>query len=177
VVWLVAGPGLGRAHARASVRVAADSPGNVPNALPVQLPGAKTSPSFTADAPYTPVVLSLIAQLEPSNPPTQAELANADQLLHGARSLASCHNVGPVAAPTGTTPSIMPMCWTDAQGVNVTSGPNVGLTTGPMSLLGLGSSFDRQLANAWGQTEGAESRELMVTGLYGPQTDLDRLPN
>ena len=140
------------------------------------MPASKSSPSFTSTAPYTPLVLSLIAQLEPSNPPTQAELANADRLLHGGTN-STCHNVGPTGAPTGTTPSIMPMCWTDAQGVNVTSGPNVQMTTGPMSLLGLGSSFDRELGNVWGQTEGTESRELMVTGLYGPQEDLDRLPN
>jgi hypothetical protein len=36
-----------------------------------------------ADAPYTPAVLNLIAQLEPSNPPTEAELANASLLFHG----------------------------------------------------------------------------------------------
>jgi beta-glucosidase-like glycosyl hydrolase len=46
-----------------------------------------------------------------------------------------------------------------------------------MDLMGLGATFDRNLANIWGQTEGTEGRELMVTGLFGPQTDLDRLPN
>ena len=46
-----------------------------------------------------------------------------------------------------------------------------------MTLMGLGSTFDRSLGNAWGQTEGTESRAFMVTGLFGPQTDLDRLPN
>lgn len=43
--------------------------------------------------------------------------------------------------------------------------------------MNLASSFDRNLANVWGQTEGTEGRELMVTGLFGPQTDIDRLPN
>jgi hypothetical protein len=175
VAVLLMGAGV-VARARATSAVTGAAPSDVPYALPVRLPASKSSPDFASDAPYTPVVLSLIAQLEPSNPPTQAELANADQLLH-AGSNPTCHNVGPVAAPTGTTPSIMPMCWTDAEGVNVTSGPNAGQTTGPTSLLGLGASFDRQLANVWAQTEGTESRELMVTGLYGPQTDLDRLPN
>ena len=45
-----------------------------------------------------------------------------------------------------------------------------------MTLMGLGSTFDRSLGNVWGQTEGTESRAFMVTGLFGPQTDLDRLP-
>jgi len=135
----------------------------------VQLPSTKNSPSFDAYAPYTPAVLNLIAQLEPSNPPTQAQLANADAILHdGANS--SCHNVGPVGTPAGTTPSIMALCWTDAQGVNVTSGPNVRNTTAPMTLLGLGATFDRTVGNVWGQTEGSESRELMVTGMFGPQS-------
>ena len=165
--------GTSSALAAASTTV----PSDVPYALPVtQLPSVKSSPPVAADAPYTPAVLNLIAQLEPSNPPTQAQLANADALFHGGAN-SSCHNVGPTAAPTGTTPSIMPMCWSDAQGINVTSGPNVRNTTGPMDLMGLGATFDRNLANIWGQTEGTEGRELMVTGLFGPQTDLDRLPN
>ena len=58
-----------------------------------------------------------------------------------------------------------------------TSGPNARGSTGPMTLMGLGATFDRSLGNAWGQTEGAESRAFMVTGMFGPQTDLDRLPN
>lgn len=152
------------------------TPSNVPYALPVHLPASKPSPAVAADAPYTPAVLNLIAQLEPSNPPTEAELANASILFHGGTN-ATCHNVGPTAAPTGTTPSIMAMCWTDAQGVNTFSGPNAEMTTGPTTLMNLASSFDTALGNVWGQTEGTESRELMVTGLFGPQTDIDRLPN
>ncbi len=148
----------------------------MPYALPVQLPATKSSPSVAADAPYTPAVLSLISQLEPDNPPTEAELANASILFHGGTNT-TCNNVGPTAAPTGTNPSIMPPCWTDAQGVNTFQGPNAESTTGPTTLMNLASSFDRTLANVWGQTEGTESRELMVTGLFGPQTDIDRLPN
>ncbi|HTX11006.1 MAG TPA: glycoside hydrolase family 3 C-terminal domain-containing protein [Solirubrobacteraceae bacterium] len=152
-------------------------PSDVPYALPVTaLPGATKSPTVAADAPYTPAVLNLIAQLEPGNHPTEAELANADALFHGGTN-STCYNVGPVAAPTGTSPSITPMCWSDAQGINVTSGPNVAMTTGPMDLMGLGATFNRSLANVWGQTEGKEGRELMVTGLFGPQTDLDRMPD
>jgi len=152
------------------------TPSDVPYKLPVQLPSTTNSPSVAADAPYTPAVLNLIAQLEPSDPPTEAELANASTLFHGGTNT-TCNNVGPTAAPTGTTPSIMAPCWTDAQGVNTFSGPNAEATTGPTTLMNLASSFDRQLGNVWGQTEGTEARELMVTGLFGPQTDIDRLPN
>jgi beta-glucosidase len=152
------------------------TPADVPYALPVRLPSTASSPAVAANAPYTPAVLNLIAQLEPSTPPTEAELANASILFHGGTNT-TCNNVGPTAAPTGTTPSIMAPCWTDAQGVNTFSGPNAEATTGPTTLMNLASSFDTQLANVWGQTEGTESRELMVTGLFGPQTDIDRLPN
>jgi beta-glucosidase len=152
------------------------TPADVPYALPVQLPGTISSPPVAADAPYTPAVLNLIAQLEPGHPPTEAQLANASILFHGGTN-ATCNNVGPTAAPAGTSPSIMPPCWTDAQGVNTFSGPNAEMTTGPTTLMNLASSFDTQLGNVWGQTEGTEARELMVTGLFGPQTDIDRLPN
>jgi len=151
-------------------------PGNVPYALNAPLPGQASSPSVDGSAPYMPAVLSLIAQLEPSNPPTQAQLANADALLHDGPN-STCHNVGPVSAPTGTTPSITPICWTDAQGVLNTSGNNARGSTGPTTLMALGATFDRQLGNAWGQAFGTEAREFMVTGTFGPQTDLDRLPN
>jgi beta-glucosidase len=154
-------------------QAAADVP---PYQLPVALPAAKTSPAVDANAPYTPLVLDLIHQLEPSSPPTRDELANASLLLHDGAN-GSCHNVGPVSAPSGTNPSIAPICWTDAQGVLNTSGPNARGSTGPTTLMALGSTFDRGLGNAWGQTEGTESRAFMVTGMFGPQTDLDRLPN
>ena len=151
-------------------------PSNIPYSLNAPLPSAKASPTVDAAAPYTPAVLSLIAQLEPSNPPTRAQLTNADALLHDGTN-STCHNVGPVSAPTGTTPSIAPPCWTDAQGVLNTSGNNARGSTGPTTLMSLGATFDRSLGNAWGQLEGTESREFMVTGMFGPQTDLDRLPN
>jgi beta-glucosidase len=151
-------------------------PSNVPYALNAPLPSTAGSPSVDAAAPYTPAVLSLIAQLEPSNPPTQAQLANASALLHDGPN-STCHNVGPVSAPTGTTPSITPICWTDAQGVLNTSGNNARGSTAPTTLMALGATFDRQLGNAWGQAFGTEAREFMVTGTFGPQTDLDRLPN
>jgi beta-glucosidase len=163
---------------------------SAPYSESVRLPAPARSPAVDPRGPYTPVVVSLIHQLEPSDPPTRAEIANAAKLLHGDGSkgaeafglppspdVPSCDSTGPVAAPSGTNPSISPLCWADAQGVLPVAGPNTRGTTAPMTLLGLGSSFDRTLGNAWGQTEGTEARELMVTGLFGPQTDLDRLPN
>lgn len=151
-------------------------PSNVPYDLNGALPSGKTSPSTSASAPYTPAVMSLLAQLEPSQVPTKAQLTNADNLLHGGTN-GTCYGTGPVAAPTGTTPSIAPLCWADAQGVHLTSGTNVNDTTAPTTLMNLGASFDTSLANVWGQTEGTEAREMMVTGIYGPQTDLDRTVN
>src|SRR3954449_11376307 len=182
-VGLVVGLGImvGASAARA------DAP---PYSLPVTLPAAPAKPPPVAPRPpYTPVVLNLIAQLEPTSTaanPVRAEITNASRILHGGTNAVTpgafqnptCHNVGPVSAPTGTNPSIMAICWTDAQGVLNTSGPLQAVgTTGPMTLMGLGSSFDLDLANVWGQTEGTESREYMVTGLFGPQTDIDRQPN
>src|SRR5262245_35751051 len=55
---------------------------NVPYTLPVSLPAAKNSPTMDAAAPYTPAVLSLIAQLELTSSPTQAQIQNAGSLLH-----------------------------------------------------------------------------------------------
>jgi len=162
--------------AKQRANTAAATPANVPYTLPVQLPGEKSSPAVDAQAPYTPAVTNLIAQLEGNGTPTESQIANATTLLHGGTN-ATCNNVGPDAAPTGTDPSIMPICWTDAQGVNTFQGPNAEKTTGPTTLMNLASSFDLHLANVWGQTEGAEARELMVTGMFGPQTDIDRLPN
>lgn len=159
---------------------------DIPYQLPVtNLPAVKSSPLVTASAPYTPAVMNIIAQLEPSL--TVSNLANAAKIFADGTN-STCPSTGPVGTPTqspsASVPSIMPECWTDAQGVNLTSGPNAandstqqGNTTGPMDLMGLGASFDRNIANLWGQTEGTEAREEMITGLYGPQTDIDRSPN
>src|SRR6478736_8265136 len=53
----------------------------VPYALPVVLPATTVSPPVDAAAPYTPAVLSLIAQLE-APPMTLAKIQNVDTLLH-----------------------------------------------------------------------------------------------
>jgi len=153
----------------------------VPYSLPVVLPPVRASPPDDSAAPYTPTVISLIRQLEPHSPPTPAELANAAALLttHGGTyahpdgSNPTCHNLANVHVKSATTPRIMPLCFSDGLGINVDSGPNVGRTTGLPSMLMLASSFDRELANAMGQVEGREGRNLMVTGLLGPQADTD----
>lgn len=149
------------------------------------LPPAKTSPTDDAAAPYTPTVVNLIKQLEPHNPPTRAELAVAAALLtthggtyaHPEGSNPTCHNLANVSVKLATTPRIMPLCFSDGLGINVDSGPNIGRTTGLPSMLTLASSFDRELANAMGQVEGREGRNLMVTGLLGPQADTDVFVN
>jgi beta-glucosidase len=157
----------------------------IPYSLPVLLPPVKTSPPEDPAAPYTPTVISLIKQLEPHSPPTPAELDIAAALLtthggtyaHPEGSNPTCHNLANVNVETPTTPRIMPLCFSDGLGINVDSGPNVGRTTGLPSMLMLASSFDRELANAMGQLEGREGRNLMVTGLLGPQADTDVFVN
>ena len=134
------------------------------------------SPPFASGAPYTPLVKSLIAQLEPTNPPTLPELMNADQLLHGTNT-SDCTTVGYNVAPAGTNPAISPLCWSDALGVNTTSGAQVRQTTAPPLRLAMASSWDPSLLDAWGQVEGTEGRWLGITGLYAPQADLLRIPN
>ena len=158
---------------------------SLPYAFPIVLPPIKLSPPEDAAAPYTPTVVSLIKQLEPHSPPTPAELAVAAALLtthggtyaHPEGSNPTCHNLANVNVKTPTTPRIMPLCFSDGLGINVDSGPNVGRTTGLPSMLILASTFDRELANVMGQVEGREGRNLMVTGLLGPQADTDVFVN
>ncbi len=153
----------------------------VPYSLPVVLPPPRQSPPEDPAAPYTPTVVSLIRQLEQHTPPTPAELATAAALLsthggtyaHPEGSNPTCHNLANVNVNTATTPRIMPLCFSDGLGINVDSGSNIGKTTGLPSMLMLASTFDRELANAMGQVEGREGRNLMVTGLLGPQADTD----
>src|SRR5206468_1014930 len=78
----------------------ADAP---PYSLPASLPSSISSPAVDAAAPYTPAVLSLIAQLEAS-PSALAQIQNAGTLLHDGAS-PDCHNVGPVGRPYGLDPS------------------------------------------------------------------------
>ena len=58
---------------------AADTP---PYTLPVSLPSAVNAPTVDSAAPYTPAVLSLIAQLEPTATPTLAQVQNLGTVLH-----------------------------------------------------------------------------------------------
>jgi beta-glucosidase len=156
----------------------------VPYSLPVVTPATANSPRIDPAAPYTATVLSLIAQLEPSNPPNVTELAAASSLLTSRfYSNPSCHNLAEAMAQTVTMPRIMPLCFTDGLGIEVyqnrslTFGPRAVGTTGITSKVALGSTFDPDLANAVGQLEGREGRSLMVTGLLGPQVDTDVFVN
>ena len=164
----------------------------LPYRLPVTLPGPAASPPMAADAPWTPMVKSLMHQLEPSQPDpehdaspapgtTPGQLMNADSVLYmtGLNNigLAGCTTVGYIAGATGTNPSIPPTCWSDAQGVNVTTGAQVRQVTAPVTGPGMGSTWDPRATNAWGQAEGSEARWIGVTGIYGPQVDLIRIPD
>src|SRR4051794_21380221 len=155
----------------------------VPYSVQAALPGPGTSPPMSSDAPFTPLVKRLIAQLEPDNPPTPTELQNAAQIMHGIATVPlvsnsePCTTIGGNLAPTGTTPAISPLCWADAQGVNVESGPQVRQTTAPPMRVAMASSWDPKVLNAWGQVEGRERRWLGITGIYAPQADLLRVPN
>jgi len=147
------------------------------------LPRPGVSPPTAPDAPFTPAVQSLIAQLLPTDPPTPSELQNAAQLMHGIATLPllsnsePCNTIGGNLAPTGTSPVISPLCWSDAQGVNIESGSQVRQTTAPPARVAMASSWDPSVLNAWGQAEGREGRYLGVTGLYAPQADLIRIPD
>ncbi|MEU9347971.1 glycoside hydrolase family 3 C-terminal domain-containing protein [Streptomyces sp. NPDC048278] len=156
--------------AATTAQAAGGSSSSVPYSLPVTLPSEASSPATDADAPYTPAVLSLISQLEPSSTPTKDEITNADRILTGGTN-GTCHNVGTNGGPTDTSPTVSPLCWTDGLGINVTSGSNAGKTTASPTVTALGATMDRKAANAWGQVEGAEGRALMATGLLGPQAD------
>ena len=151
------------------------------------LPAPVSSPAMASDAPWTATVKSLLHQLEPAQPDpetdahpavgtTLAQLMNADALLHGTNTT-NCTNVGSNDAPTGTDPVISPLCWSDALGVNVTGGAQVRQTTAPPLRIAMSSSWDPRLMNAWGQVEGTEGRWLGVTGIYGPQSDILRVPD
>src|SRR3954471_1896500 len=155
----------------------ADAP---PYQLPVRVPDTVASPPVDPAAPYTPLVRSLIKQLEPDSPPTLPELQNAGRLFQGIIAVSqdgTCHGVGNVFAPTGTTPGIVPLCWSDAVGINLLGGPNAGRTTATPEPLAIGAAFDPKLTNAWGQVEGVEGRRTMVTGIYGPEADVSPYNN
>src|SRR3954466_12173183 len=83
VAGVVAGLGLvvGASAARA------DAP---PYTLPVTLPAATAkSPPVDPAAPYTPLVMRLIRQLEPTSTaaaPVRSEIANASRIVHGGTS-------------------------------------------------------------------------------------------
>src|SRR3954452_1984383 len=156
----------------------ADAP---PYELPASLPKPVASPAVDPQAPYTPLVRSLIKQLEPSSPPTLPELQNAAKLFQGfvagINGDSSCHGVGGVFAATGTKPSIAPLCGSDAVGINLLTGPNAGRTTAAPEPLAIGSTVGPELAHVWGQVEGVEGRRTMVTGLYGPEADVSPYTN
>jgi beta-glucosidase len=167
--------------ASAGLIASAARAGDVPYALSANLPATASSPPVDPSAPYTPLVRSLIKQLEPDSTPTLPQLQNAARLFQGVAGGVngdpSCHGVGGVFAPSGTQPSIAPLCWSDAVGINLLTGPNVGRTSAAPEPLAIGAGFDPELANVWGQVEGLEGRRTMVTGIYGPEADVSPYTN
>lgn len=147
------------------------------------LPAEASSPPVDSRAPYTPLVKRLLRQLLPTDHPSVSQLTNAAKLLHGLNVVpylskqSKCGTIGSNDAPSGTHPAIAPLCWADAQGVNVEAGGQVRQTTAPPNRTAMASSWDPRLLNAWGQVEGSEARALGITGLYAPQADLIRVPD
>ena len=92
--------GLAAAALTAMIGLAPAAADVVPYKVPVTLQASTSSPSVDAAAPYTPAVLSLIAQLE-SPPLTAAEIQNATSLLHDGTNN-TCNAVGPVGGPAAT---------------------------------------------------------------------------
>jgi hypothetical protein len=142
----------------------------VPYSLPVVFPTSKNSPAENLEAPYTPLVIKLIRQLERHSPPTLSELVAASALStqegiygHPQGSNPTCHNFANLNEKTPTTPRIIPLCFSNGLGLNVDSGPKVGNTTGLPSMLMLASSFDCKLANAMSQVEGRKTGSLWLT--------------
>ena len=100
--------------------------------------------------------------------------------------LTKAHANGRPAYVTLTTPSISYICWTDAQGVLNTSGPNARGSTAPMTLMGLGATFDRSPRQRLGPDRGRREPRLhghrhvrpadrpRPAAELGPQPDHDR---
>ena len=90
-VLVMVGSSDARSSRAAVTRADSSLPSNVPYSLPVMIPADKSSPTVSAQAPYTPAVLSLIAQLEPE--------ANADRGAARKRD-ACCFTAARTAAAT-----------------------------------------------------------------------------
>src|SRR5436305_14259568 len=116
-----AGVLIGLAVALGTPPVATADP--APYSLPAGLPAPGTSPATASDAPFTPTVVNLLKQLEPSQPDpvhdampapgtTPMQLQNAATILHGiatvplASESETCNTIGGNNAPTGTNPVI-----------------------------------------------------------------------
>ena len=118
-------------------------------------------PPVAPDAPFTKKVNALVAALT---------VAEKIALVHGATDPASLGQAG--YNPGVPRLGIPPRRDADALGINVTAD-----ATALPARIGLGSTFDRKIVYAAGQLEGNEGRALGVDLVYGPQSDLTRLPN
>lgn len=123
--------------------------------------GDRPIPPVAPQAPFTPTVNALVSALT---------VDEKISLIHQATDPASVGEVGYV--PGVPRLGIPPRRDADALGINVTAN-----ATALPARIGLGATFDRDIVYAAGQLEGNESRALGVDLIYGPQTDLTRLPN
>lgn len=119
------------------------------------------NPPVNSHAPYTPKVLSLLHALT---------LTEKISLVHWANDPASLGEVGYL--PGVPRLGIPPRRDSNALGIDVTAD-----ATALPARIALGATFDRTAVLAGGQLEGNEGRALGVDLIYGPQTDLTRLPN
>jgi beta-glucosidase len=118
-------------------------------------------PPVDPKAPFTPTVTALVAALT-----VDEKIA----LVHWAT---DPHSLGQAGYNPGVPRlGIPPRRDADALGINVTAN-----ATALPARLGLGATFDRNILYSVGQLEGNEGRALGVDLMYGPQTDLTRLPN
>jgi beta-glucosidase len=119
------------------------------------------SPPVAVGAPFTPRVRALLAQLT---------LDEKISLVHATPDPSPLGQAGYTAGVPRL--GIPPRRDADALGVNVWAD-----ATGLPTRLGVAAAFDRDASTRLGQLEGTEGRALGIDMLYGPQSDLDRLPN
>ena len=149
---------------------------NVPYDLPVAVPSAAaTAPPVDASAPYTPAVLSIIAQLE-APPMTLAKIQNVDTLLHDGANT-NCHNVGPVGGPVGndgagnptatTLAGNLTALFTNLDSTHITVASATGLAVGQTLYVDTGANADSGVISAISGTAITFASPLAHTHGYG----------
>lgn len=118
-------------------------------------------PPVAPAAPFTPKVKALLVAL------------TLDEKLSLVSSGTDPDSLGEVGYTPGVPRlGIPPRRDANALGIQVTAN-----ATALPARMGLAATFDRDIVYSIGQLEGNEGRALGVDLMYGPQTDLTRLPN